>query len=277
MTRPEFSKLWRVPALPGVSFFKARFVQHAFSKHAHEEYAIGASESGVETFQCRGDRHWATPGSLILVNPEDLHDGHAVGDGYSYRMIYVAPEAFDQAGRENSASPRASAPLFRSPMIRDEPLAAAVGRIVCRAENSKGPDCLALEAELLQLLQRLLNRHGGRGHVEDTRLGRNQGVIRMACRFLEENFASNPTLTDLSAHCRVSRFALMRLFSRHVGMPPHTYTTHVRLRVARQLLLKGEPAASVAAAVGYVDQSHLTKRFRAAFGVTPGQFAAALA
>jgi AraC-like DNA-binding protein len=69
----------------------------------------------------------------------------------------------------------------------------------------------------------------------------------------------------------------MRLFSRHIGMPPHTYMTQVRLRVARRLLLKGEPAASVAAAVGYVDQSHLTKRFRAAFGVTPGQFAAALA
>jgi hypothetical protein len=42
-----------------------------------------------------------------LVDPEDLHDGHAVGDGYRYRMIYVAPEVFDQAGRDNSASPRA--------------------------------------------------------------------------------------------------------------------------------------------------------------------------
>ena len=50
-----------------------------------------------------------------------------------------------------------------------------------------------------------------------------------------------------------------------------------RLRGARQLLLSVEPAASVAAAVGYVDQSHLTKRFRAAFGVTPKQFAVALA
>ena len=52
--------------------------------------------------------------------------------------------------------------------------------------------------------------------------------------------------------------------------------THVRLRTARQLLLAGVPAASVAAAVGYVDQSHLAKRFRGAFGVTPGQFIAAL-
>jgi AraC-like DNA-binding protein len=276
MTLPEFSKLWRVTALPGVSFFKASFLHHAFSKHAHEEYAIGASESGVETFQCRGGRHWATPGSLILVNPEDLHDGRAVGDGYSYRMVYVAPEVFEQAAQEDSGCRRVSAPLFRSPMIRDEQIAAMVRSFTRRAERHEGLDQLALEAGLLQLLGELLDRHG-KSSKEGARLPRNNEVIRTACRYLEENFASNPTLTDLAEHCRIGRFALMRLFSRHIGMPPHTYMTHVRLRVARQLLLTGEPAASVAAAVGYVDQSHLTKRFRAAFGVTPGQFAAALA
>jgi AraC-like DNA-binding protein len=276
MTRPEFSKLWRVTALPGVSFFKASFLHHAFSKHAHEEYAIGASESGVETFQCRGGRHWATPGSLILVNPADLHDGRAVGDGYSYRMVYAAPEVFEKAAHEDRGSQHAAAPLFRSPMIRDEQLAAMVRGFNHRAEHPEGLDQLALESGLLQLLRRLLARHAS-GRGDDARLGRNYGVIRAACRYLEENFASNPTLTDLAEHCRVSRFALMRLFSRHIGMPPHIYMTHVRLRVARQLLLQGEPAASVAAAVGYVDQSHLNKRFRAAYGVTPGQYAASLA
>jgi AraC-like DNA-binding protein len=276
MTRSEFTKLWRVPGLPGVSFFRATFLHHAFGKHAHEEYAIGASESGTETFQCRGDRHWATPGSLILVNPDELHDGRAVGDGYSYRMIYVAPEVFDKAAREDSGSGHAAAPLFRSPMIRDAQLAAMVHAFNRGAECYEGLDQLALEAGLLQLLLGLLDRHGSKS-ADDAQLRRNSGVIRSACRYLQENFASNPTLTDLAAHCHVSRFALMRLFSRHLGMSPHAYLTHVRLRIARQLLLKGEPAASVAASLGYVDQSHLTKRFRAAFGVTPGQFAAALA
>lgn len=276
MTSPEFSKLWRVGGLPGVSFFKASFVRHSFGKHAHEEYAIGASESGTETFQCRGNRHWATPGSLILVNPDELHDGQAVGDGYSYRMIYVAPEVFERAAREDSRSLQAGAPLFRSSMIRDARLASMVRAFNSRAECHEGMDQLALEAGLLQLLAGLLDRHGSRGSG-DARLDRNSGLVRKACRYLEENLASNPTLTDLAAYCRISRFALMRLFARHVGMPPHVYMTHVRLRNARRLLLKGEPASSVAAAVGYVDQSHLTKRFRSAYGVTPGQFAAALA
>jgi AraC-like DNA-binding protein len=31
----------------------------------------------------------------------------------------------------------------------------------------------------------------------------------------------------------------------------------------------------VAAEVGFVDQSHLIKRFRSAFGITPGQYVAA--
>jgi AraC-like DNA-binding protein len=275
MTRPEFSTLWRVSALPGVSFFKASFLHHAFSKHAHEEYAIGASESGMETFQCRGGQHCATPGSLILVNPADLHDGVPVGDGYSYRMIYVAPDVFQKAVCEDSGSPNTATPLFRSPMIRDEQFAAMVRGFNHRAERLEGLDHLALEAGLLQLLRGLLDRHASSTGVE-ARQSRNNAVMRTACRFLEENFISNPTLTDLAEHCRVSRFAVMRLFARHIGMPPHAYMTHVRLCVARQLLLKGEPAASVAAAVGYVDQSHLNKRFRAAFGVTPGQFAAAL-
>jgi AraC-like DNA-binding protein len=275
MTRPEFSKLWQVKALPGVSFFKASFLHHAFSKHAHEEYAIGASESGVETFQCRGGKHWATRGSVILVNPQDLHDGRAVGKGYSYRMLYITPEVFKQTAREDCNSPRSAAPLFQLPMSRDESLAAEIRNFARRAEQHQALDSLTLEVEFLRLVKTLLDRHGG-GSGEHIHVRRSNAVIRMACRYLEDHFASNPTLTDVAEYCRVSRFVLMRLFSRHIGMPPHSYLTHVRLRTARQLLLSGVPAASVAASVGYVDQSHLTKRFRAAFGVTPGQFIAAL-
>ena len=35
------------------------------------------------------------------------------------------------------------------------------------------------------------------------------------------------------------------------------------------------PPAEVAAAIGFADQSHLTKRFKGAFDITPGQFAQA--
>jgi len=49
----------------------------------------------------------------------------------------------------------------------------------------------------------------------------------------------------------------------------------VRLRHAKRLLRSEAPIARIAVDVGFADQSHLTRRFQRAFGITPGQFAAA--
>jgi AraC-like DNA-binding protein len=42
---------------------------------------------------------------------------------------------------------------------------------------------------------------------------------------------------------------------------------------ARRLLRRGEPIAEVAADVGFVDQSHLTRQFQRVMGTTPARYA----
>jgi AraC-like DNA-binding protein len=58
-------------------------------------------------------------------------------------------------------------------------------------------------------------------------------------------------------------------------LPPLAYRMQLRLKAAKRMLGLGEAPAEVAAALGFADQSHLTKRFKGAYGVTPGHFAAA--
>jgi len=275
VTNTEASDFWRVPGLAGASFFKASFVHHSYSRHTHDEYAIGAIEAGVQTFHCRGGQQLSTPGSLILVNPDDLHDGRAAGEsqGYRYRMVYLDPLLVAEALRE-AGQPGGPLPLFRAPVSRDPELAAALCELNRRTENREGLDALELESRLLQLVRGLMARHAAGTLTRTPREGRDAAIVRFACRYLDEHFSADPSLSELAGRCGLSRFALLRLFAKEVGMPPHAYMTRARLREARRLLLQGEPAASVAAAVGYVDQSHLTKRFRAAFGITPGQYAA---
>jgi hypothetical protein len=57
----------------------------------------------------------------------------------------------------------------------------------------------------------------------------------------------------------------------------HTHTsrrarTPLRLSEAKRLMLAGEPPAMAAA--GFADQSHLIRKFKEAYGVTPGQYLA---
>jgi AraC-like DNA-binding protein len=50
----------------------------------------------------------------------------------------------------------------------------------------------------------------------------------------------------------------------------------LRLERSRQLLRTSSSIAQVAAAVGFSDQSHLTRFFRRVYGMTPGVYAKAV-
>ncbi len=80
----------RVPHRPGVELYRAEIVDHAFAPHAHDAFGIGAVEWGVERFRYRGSDHLAGPGSLVLMDDDELHTGRADTDqGWRYRMVYV--------------------------------------------------------------------------------------------------------------------------------------------------------------------------------------------
>lgn len=64
-----------------------------------------------------------------------------------------------------------------------------------------------------------------------------------------------------------------RMFRRTTGRPTMKYVWRYRLHRARQLLEAGEKVASVAAELGFCDQSHLDRKFREEFGCSPGSVA----
>jgi AraC family transcriptional regulator len=84
-------------------------------------------------------------------------------------------------------------------------------------------------------------------------------------------------LNDIAQAVNLSPFHLARLFKNSVGVSPHQYLIQVRVNSARSLLSAGSgerSLAEVASAVGFADQSHLTRHFKRVVGVTPSQFRA---
>ncbi|MFJ1928113.1 MULTISPECIES: helix-turn-helix domain-containing protein [unclassified Streptomyces] len=80
---------------------------------------------------------------------------------------------------------------------------------------------------------------------------------------------------DLASEVGWSRERLWSRFRSQVGLAPKPAARLVRFDHAAHLLAAGEAAATVAAATGYADQSHLHREVRAFTGVTPTAVAAA--
>jgi AraC-like DNA-binding protein len=88
-------------------------------------------------------------------------------------------------------------------------------------------------------------------------------------------FAEDLTLDVLAREAGLPRHLLIRAFRREAGATPHSYLVNRRALAARALLRSGATPSDAAVAVGFFDQSHLTRAFKARFGVTPGAYRAA--
>src|SRR5215469_7398319 len=84
----------------GVEFLEARLREAAYHKHRHDTYGICLTTSGVQAFDYRGAGEVSTAGQVVVLHPDELHDGRAATDeGFSYRMLYVEPALIFEAVR----------------------------------------------------------------------------------------------------------------------------------------------------------------------------------
>jgi AraC-like DNA-binding protein len=264
------SRYWRLDGLGGIDLLRADASTHRYARHSHEGYALGTVEAGAHAFAARGEVWTAIPGRVVIVNPDDAHDGGPAGrdGGYSYRMIYVDGAVLAAALAE-VAGRRAAMPFFPHAVVSDAALAERLLRLHRSLEQPAAR--LEREALLITALVELARRHGGTVPRSGVR-GDSPRAVTLALEYLTANFAEDISLARLAALAGVDRFHLLRAFRRSLGLPPHLFQTQLRLRHAKRLMLGGEKPAMAAAAAGFADQSHLIRKFKAAYGVTPGQY-----
>ena len=84
-------------------------------------------------------------------------------------------------------------------------------------------------------------------------------------------------LGDLCERAGLGQRTLQRMFLQYAGVSPTWVIRRYRLLEAAEMVREGKPVswAEIAAALGYADQAHLTRDFRAAIGQTPAAYASA--
>lgn len=160
--------------------------------------------------------------------------------------------------QEEGASPR------RRQEWRGHRPAASLGAALRRAMIS-GDDRLALQE--LALRFKALIAEPARDAAGPRRR------YRALLEAIEESFDQPIGLGEMAALCGQSELAFLRGFIAAIGQTPHAYLTARRIAAARRLLSQTSlPLAMVAADCGFSHQSHLGTAFRAATGLTPGEY-----
>ncbi|MEV5434491.1 AraC family transcriptional regulator [Streptomyces sp. NPDC052682] len=249
---------------PPLDLLTARFDRHVYAPHAHAEYTIGVTVGGLEVIAYRGGRVHSGPGSLVVLEPGEMHTGGpAAPDGYAYRALYAAP-ALLADGTLGTGLPH-----FRDAVLDDPELAAAL-RLAHR-DLSACPDPLEAESRLPWLLTALARRHSTARASDDTVPGADRVAHAVRDRLADELLAP-PSLAALATDLGLSRYQLLRAFRTTMGVPPYAWLAQYRVIRARGLLDRGLRPAEVAALVGFADQAHLTRWFRRVLGVTPAAY-----
>jgi AraC-like DNA-binding protein len=277
MTQPnqgkpeEQVKFWLAPELGQLELLHASYITHAFTRHTHDGFAIGIIERGAEGFFYRGANYVAPAGSIVAINPGEVHTGQAAAEsGWTYRMLYPEVGLLQRAVAQLPGA-WGDSPYFPEPVITDPYLTGLIRQLHLTLED---PAMTPLEREacFVDTLGQLIIRHAWPQRRPHPAAGYTPQAIRQAREYLDAHLAETILLDDLASLVNLSPFHFLRAFRAEMGLPPHAYQTQRRIAQAKALLVQGWPVAQVAAATGFTDQSHLTKRFKRIVGVAPGQF-----
>ena len=238
-----------------------------FARHSHDECVIGVNLVGEEKVWLDRREFAAGPGSITLYNPGQIQGGGAAdGAPWQFVSLYISAEQL--------AADLGLAQLEFDRALCFQPDLAL--RLAAAVKGALGSDALAREVSedaLVVLLGEVVQASGVRlpGSAAT-----GKSLINRAQELLAEHLHQSLPLDHLGDELGLSKFHLLRAFQKETGLSPRQWAMQLRTRRAKGLLLNGMAASDVAHDLGFADQSHLNRHFRAAYGITPGRYQSVL-
>ncbi|MFQ3786414.1 helix-turn-helix domain-containing protein [Halomonas sp. A29] len=236
----------------------------AFPRHTHDQYGLGLITAGGQRSWSGVGRVDAVAGDIITVNPGEVHDGAPLaGTRRAWHMFYFDPDLVQQSIGDHHASTELTRPALHDPLLHG-----LMRQLFQRLAGAPG-DTLDLEERYCQLLGTAFSRHGSRrlDTAEDS-----MGNIAKVRQRLDDAPQLAITLRELADMAGLSRYQLLRSFTRALGITPHAYLLQRRVLLARRLIASGQPLSQTALDAGFSDQSHMSRAFSRQFGLSPGRY-----
>ncbi|MGU3310221.1 AraC family transcriptional regulator [Acinetobacter sp. M5A5_2a] len=268
---PQDFEFWQDGRMPYVETRRSCFSRTCYKSHSHPTFSIGAIDEGNSVFQSSfGTAQKISAGTLVIVPAHIEHSCNPLPDqAWSYQMLHLDISWLNQWYAEfQKEGFDLNLPQHRPLIIKDENLYQAFSDM---NETLFDSQKLIFEKEqsLIYCLTQLLLPHFILEEIQKTQYLYESffdlvHIIKSSERFI--------SLEELAQQVGLSRYAIIRLFKANVGLTPHAFQINLKINQARAQLKQGIPLAELAVNLGFSDQSHFHKAFKAHTGITPRQF-----
>ena len=109
--------------------------------------------------------------------------------------------------------------------------------------------------------------------IQENRDKKYSALVQNTLYYLRNEYKNEINIDQLSAEFGVSANHLINTFKKETGVTPNVYLGQHRMRVAAELLRKGQMAVGdISASVGINDPNYFVKLFKKEFGETPSAY-----
>ena len=248
--------------------------------HHHDFYEIYFFLSGNVSYNIESRNYLLTPGDMLIISPNELHQPVFGPDKQSYERIVLwlnksFLEQFDLPGQHVTRCFDTSRPnhtnLVRPDGVNREMISYLLSILQQEALSEDfGAELYAMGclAQLLVLLNRLAERSA---REPEPRQNADSLVYRVLA-YINDHYNEDLSLDFLANKFFISKYHLSREFGRLVGTSVYRYIIQKQLVMTKQMMSSGMAISTVYQHCGFGDYSNFYRAFKAEYQISPREF-----
>ncbi len=221
-----------------INIFK--FLKPHFRLHTHENICICAITKGYIEFENDGETISLFKNQLIVFNAKRPHKIISYEGAENYFIVHLHVDD-----------------VFLPKYVDD---ANEYEKFVSFCEDS-------IETKNQKYINNFIKKY----KLEKTPNNTNKN-IKDVKKILDDNVDMNISLSKIAKKVNLNESYLSRSFKKNYGLSPRNYVLNQRINKAKELLDSGLEIVDIAQELGFYDQAHFYKNFKAVYSITPKEY-----